>query len=84
MEIEDVSKAYQLFIDVRRSTQFLIEYQARAPRTTLSSAWRLGRRVVSSQTCAVRPNNLDLSEREINLQLCLCFFTFTYVTSTRL
>ena len=29
VEIEDVSKAYQLFIDVRRSTQFLIEYQAR-------------------------------------------------------
>ena len=29
VEIEDVSKAYQLFIDVRRSTQFIIEYQAR-------------------------------------------------------
>ncbi|KAK9825689.1 hypothetical protein WJX81_004385 [Elliptochloris bilobata] len=27
VEVEDVSKAYQLFIDVRRSTQFLIEYQ---------------------------------------------------------
>ena len=32
VEIEDVSKAYQLFIDVRRSTQFLIEYQARPCR----------------------------------------------------
>lgn len=32
VEIADVSKAYQLFIDVRRSTQFLIEYQARPGR----------------------------------------------------
>ncbi len=37
VEIEDVSKAYQLFIDVRRSTQFLIEYQARLPHAAGSA-----------------------------------------------
>ena len=28
VEIEDVSKVYSLFLDVKRSTQFLVEYQS--------------------------------------------------------
>lgn len=27
VDIEDISKVYSLFVDVKRSTQFLIEYQ---------------------------------------------------------
>lgn len=27
VDVEDVSKAYSLFVDVKRSTQFMIEYQ---------------------------------------------------------
>jgi RuvB-like protein 2 len=27
VEVEDVSKVYSLFIDVKRSTQFMLEYQ---------------------------------------------------------
>ena len=27
VEVEDVKKVYTLFVDVKRSTQFLIEYQ---------------------------------------------------------
>ena len=27
MDIEDVSRVYTLFVDVKRSTQFLLEYQ---------------------------------------------------------
>ncbi len=27
VEVEDISRAYGLFVDVKRSTQFLMEYQ---------------------------------------------------------
>ena len=27
MDVEDISRAYTLFVDVKRSTQFLMEYQ---------------------------------------------------------
>ena len=27
VEVEDIKKVYSLFVDVKRSTQFLIEYQ---------------------------------------------------------
>ena len=27
VEVEDISRAYSLFVDVKRSTQFLMEYQ---------------------------------------------------------
>ncbi len=27
VDIEDISKVYSMFVDVKRSTQFLIEYQ---------------------------------------------------------
>jgi len=27
VDVEDISKVYSLFVDVKRSTQFLLEYQ---------------------------------------------------------
>ena len=52
VEIEDVSKAYQLFIDVRRSTQFLIEYQARLTRAAGSASGCLHESARNTRNCA--------------------------------
>jgi RuvB-like protein 2 len=29
VDVEDISRVYSLFVDVKRSTQFMIEYQVR-------------------------------------------------------
>lgn len=36
VEIEDIKKVYSLFVDVKRSTQFLMEYQKVCYRMTAS------------------------------------------------